>query len=97
MSAESARKKKKRAGAQPHRRKSRDFRRPGASTLPLSRGGCPASRWRHVRENAVRGEGVVMLGRTVPLWGSHCSPPLQPPSRQALGPPFTVKLQPRRP
>ena len=35
--------------------------------------------------------------RTVPVWGSHWSPPLQPPSRQAVGPPFEVKLQPRRP
>jgi hypothetical protein len=36
--------------------------------------------------------------RTVPDWGSHSSPPLHPPSMQALGP-MTVeeKLQSRRP
>jgi hypothetical protein len=36
--------------------------------------------------------------RTVPLSGSHWSPPLHPPSRHALGPIIVEeKLQPRRP
>lgn len=40
---------------------------------------------------------VVGKGRTVPVWGSHWSPPLQPPSRQPLVPAFEEKLQFRRP
>ena len=33
----------------------------------------------------------------MPVWGSHSRPPLQPPSRQELGPGFTLKSQSRRP
>ena len=40
---------------------------------------------------------VIGKGRTVPVWGSHWSPPLQPPSRQPLVPAFEEKLQFRRP
>src|SRR5579863_6890511 len=35
--------------------------------------------------------------RTVPVVLSHSSPPLQPPSRQELGPGLTLKSQSRRP
>ena len=34
---------------------------------------------------------------TVPVCGSHTSPPLHPPSRQEFGPCVLLKSQPRRP
>jgi hypothetical protein len=40
---------------------------------------------------------IVGERRTVPVWGSHWSPPLQPPSRQLFAPGVVEKSQFRRP
>ena len=63
-------------------------------------------RWRHTLQNPrvfffgiwQEEDGGRWCVRTVPLRGSHWSPPLHPPSRQALGPIVVEeKLQSRRP
>ena len=40
---------------------------------------------------------IALSGLTVPVWGSQTSPPLQPPSRQEVGPGLVLKSQLRRP
>jgi hypothetical protein len=96
MSAEGIKKKEQHPT---HRRKSRDFRCPRASTPPLSQAGHPASCWEpRVGMRQMSSQRAGTEGRrTVPVWGSHWSPPLQPPSRQAFGPLAALKLHSRRP
>ena len=74
-----------------YRRNSRDSRRPVASILLPSQAEYPTP----TAQCVVWQREVV---HTVPLNGSHWSPPLHPPSRHALGPIVVAeKLQSRRP